>query len=150
MALASILKPSMPFLIILLSSAGAAPSPLASPAMKATTAQENAIISGAMMKQEMNSGSGGSSEKTTAAAPNDIMIVDAKEMAKDWKSAFAMLRNKQTGTIVFTLANGEMVKDIADIDPLPGGYLMLFTLKTLHGMQYKIIKTSEIAYLETQ
>jgi hypothetical protein len=78
------------------------------------------------------------------------MIIDAKEMAKDWKNAFAMLRNKQTGAIIFTLSTDEVIKDIADIDPLPGGYLMLFTLKTLHGMQYKIIKTSEIKSLETQ
>ncbi len=147
MALASITKLSMPLLIILLSSAGGAPSPLASPAMKARGDQENAMISQSMMKQEMNRGSGGGGAQS---APNDIMIIDAKEMAKDWKSAFTMLRNKQPGTIIFTLATGEVVKDIADIDDLPGGYLMLFTLKTLHGMQYKIIKTAEIVSLETQ
>jgi len=150
MALASILKHSMPLLIVLLSSAGGAPSPLVSPAMKATSAQENAIISGAVMNQEMNQVSGGSGGRSSGSSPHDIMIIDAKEMAKDWKNAFAMLRNKQTGAIIFTLSTDEVIKDIADIDPLPGGYLMLFTLKTLHGMQYKIIKTSEIKSLETQ
>jgi|GEM_PF-3072807 len=150
MALASILKYSMPFLIILLSSAGETPSPLVSPAMKATSAQENAVITNAVMKQEMTQVSGTSNGRSPASFSNDIMLIDAKEMAKDWKSAFVMLKSKQSGPIMFTLTTGEVVKDIADIDALPGGYLMLFTLKTLHGMQYKIIKTSEIKLLETK
>lgn len=136
-----------PLLFLLL--AGAAPSPLVSPGMKATNKKQNDIINTAVMKQEMSMASdpkGGS----TMSGTSDIMIVDPKQVSSDWKEAFTMLKRRQTGTITFHLASGEKIIGIQDLNAVSGGYLMFFTLKNLHGMQYKIIKTSEIVSLSTE
>ena len=141
----------LPAFVVLLSSA-AGPSPLVSSGMKATSKQERQTISKAVMQSEVERAAG--LHKATAGAKggstNDIMIVDPKEVSQDWKQAFNMLKVKQTGGILFHLANGETVSDIMEIDALQGGYLMFFTIKNLHGLQYKIIKTSEIVSLSTK
>jgi len=153
MDLVSMLKRSLPGLVLLLISAQSPPSPLVSPQMKNTSKKENSIIGAALMKDEvkMASHKGAQHQDQKVLAPtNDIMIVDPKQMASDWKSAFEMLQNKQSSNLKFNLANGKSVNSIASIDTLEGGYLMVFTIKDLHGMKYKIIKTSEIVSLETE
>lgn len=145
MASVSTIKYSIPMLVLLLTSANM--GPLISPGMQQTAKSENSTISKAVMKKETaqvaaNHARGGSSSP-------DVMIVDPKEVAKDWTSAFTMLKNKQTGNIVFHLSGGEMIHSIVDVQSLPGGYLMFFTLKNLHGLQYKIIKTSEISSISS-
>ena len=137
----------LPAFVVLLSSA-AGPSPLVSSGMKATSKQERQTISKAVMQSEVERAAG--THKETGGSTNDIMIVDPKEVSQDWKQAFNMLKVKQTGGILFHLANGEKVSDIMEIDALQGGYLMFFTIKNLHGLQYKIIKTSEIVSLSTK
>ena len=87
---------------------------------------------------------------STTSTSSDIMIVDPKEVSKDWKLAFSMLQNKGVGNLVFRLEDGEEISQIDSIDALPGGYLMLLTIKSLHGMQYKIVKTREISSLTTK
>jgi hypothetical protein len=151
MNLATKLKLIMPALIILFSAAGP-PSPLVSAGMKQISKNENKTISKAVMNSAMADAATQSkpSAGTKGGSTSDIMIVDPKEVAKDWKQAFNMLKVKQTGSLTFHLANGEQISQIVDIDPLEGGYLMFFTLKNLHGLQYKIIKTSEIESLSTK
>lgn len=126
-------------------------SPLVSSGMKQTAKNERQTISKAVMTQEIKAAS---AHKTTSGkgseSTGDIVIVDPKQMASDWKSAFSMLKVKQTSGIIFHLANGEMIQDIMEIEPLEGGYLMFFTVKDLHGLQYKVIKTSEIISLSTK
>ena len=133
-------------------SIGESPSPLVSPAMRQTQRAENKTISKAVMQSEVQRAAAQQATKTKGAmeSASDIMIVDPKEMAKDWAKAFTMLKSKQTGNILFHLANGKMVEDIVSIEPLEGGYLMFFTVKNLHGLHYQVIKTSEIVSLSTK
>lgn len=133
----------------ILSSYTQGPSPLVSRQMQDTTKKENSLIQKAVMEKEVKSAAT-HQNKMQNTASSDIMIVDPKEVAKDWKSAFTMLKSKQTGNLVFNLATGENISRIVNIDAMPGGYLMLFTLKNLHGLQYKIIKTSEIVSLTAE
>lgn len=132
---------------------GASPSPLISQQMKETNKKENNIITQAVMKDEVKQAAMHGYQQNKAASPhassNDVMIVDPKVVAKDWKEAFTMLQNRQSKGLVFHLSDGSEVKDITEIDTLPGGYLMIFTIRNLHGMQYKIIKTAEILSLES-
>jgi hypothetical protein len=154
MELASLLRVSTPALFLLLASIEVGPSPLVSKQMQYTNKQENKLISKSVMKDEIKQAAahqmiGGRGQQQHASS-NDIMIVDPKQVAQDWKQAFNMLQNKQQKQLVFKLASGEKIKGITEIDNLTGGYLMIFTIKNLHGMQYKIIKTAEIISLETE
>lgn len=152
MVIASKRKLIMPLLVLLLASVDEMPSPLVSQGMKQISKKENKTISKAVMNSAMAQAAAQSKGAPTVkgASTSDIMIVDPKEVAKDWKQAFNMLKVKQTGTLSFHLANGEEIRQIVDIDPLEGGYLMFFTIKNLHGLQYKIIKTSEIESISTK
>ncbi|MCH9621204.1 MAG: hypothetical protein S4CHLAM20_06210 [Chlamydiia bacterium] len=152
MELASLLKNSLPLIIILLSSVQMQPSPVVPHQTKASKKNDNTLIGQTLMSTELQQASAHHAQVKSPNMPssNDIMIVDPKEMAKDWKQAFTTLKSKQNQGLLFKLANGEKVKDISNIDTLPGGYLMIFTVKNLHGLQYKIIKTSEILSLETE
>lgn len=146
------IKLLMPLLAILFASATGSPSPLVSAGMKETSKNENQTISKAVMNSAIAQAAGQNkpTPENKGGSTNDIMIVDPKEVAQDWKQAFNMLKVKQTGGIIFHLATGEKISEIVDIDALQGGYLMFFTIKNLHGLQYKIIKTSEIVSLSTK
>jgi hypothetical protein len=138
------IKYSMPVLVYLLSSVsagGATPT-----GGQQGMGVEKSAMSAVAQRQATEAPQGGS---TDPFPPSDVMIVDPKEVAKDWTLAYTMLKNKQTGNIVFTLRGGETIESIVEIQSLPGGYLMFLTLKTLHGMQYRIIKTSEISSLSS-
>ena len=134
----------IPLFASLLSSLTAAAQ--TTPAMQQGSNSEKATMSAVAQRQTAEASEGSS---TDPFPPSDVMIVDPKEVAKDWTNAYSMLKNKQTGNIVFTLRGGEKIESIVEIQPLPGGYLMFLTLKTLHGMQYRIIKTSEISSLSS-
>ena len=108
--------------------------------------------------QELKTTSSGAMETTTKQAvsqmANDstksVMIIDPKMISQDWIDAFRLLSGKRITEIVFTLGDQSTISNVTDIDSLPGGYLMLFTLKTVQGPRYQIIKTSDITTLSTR
>jgi hypothetical protein len=110
-------------------------SPLFSDANKMQAKKQEEIVSSQV------------AEGKTSSTSSDVMIVDPKEVSKDWKLAFMMLQNKGLANLVFHLEDGSEISQIDSIEALPGGYLMLLTTKSLHGLQYKIVKTSEISSL---
>lgn len=77
----------------------------------------------------------------------DVMIVDPKIMAKDWIDAFTALQGKHIPTITFYLKSGAPITNISNVESMEGGYLLLFTTKTVQGPRYRIVKTSEITTL---
>ncbi len=86
---------------------------------------------------------------TSDPAPSDVIIVDPKVMANDWVSAFHSLQSKNLPNITFTLRGNKTVTNIVSIEPLSGGYLLLFHVRTVQGPRYQIIKTSDILSLAT-
>lgn len=135
----------LPFIVLLLASINS--GPLVSPGMQQSVKEENSTINNAIMQKATAQVA---AKQTSSTSPStDVMIVDPKEVAKDWTNAFIMLKNKQTGTIAFYLTGGEKIENIVDVSPLPGGYLMFFTLKNIHGLQYRVIKTSEISSISS-
>ena len=139
------LKYCLPLLVLFLSSINT--GPLISPGMQQTADAENTTINNALMQKA--SAQVATSRSNDSCPPSDVMIVNPKEVAKDWTNAFSMLKTKQTGSIVFYLSGGEKIENIVEVQALPGGYLMFFTLKNLHGLQYRIIKTSEISSISS-
>ena len=104
--------------------------------------------------QEINSAEADSlaekQQKIAAAArsqTSDIMIVDPQVVSKDWVDAFYQLKEKRAPRLAFILSNNDELTNIDDVKALPGGYLLLFTIKTIQGVKYKIVKTSEIQTL---
>ncbi len=81
---------------------------------------------------------------------SDIMIVDPNVVAKDWTDAFKALSDLKQTNLIFVLRDQSMITNIATVEAMPGGYLMLFTLKTVQGIKYRIVKTGDIVSLETK
>lgn len=79
---------------------------------------------------------------------NAYMIIDPKEMSKDVIQAFEFL-NEAKKTIEITLKNNEKLTHIKDVRALNGGYLMIFTLKSLKGNQYKIVPLTDIISIKS-
>lgn len=98
-----------------------------------------------MQKKQQQEGAA-SSQRTSS----DVMIVDPKVVAKDWVNAFHALNQRRLRGIVFLLRNQSTLTDVAEIEAMPGGYLMLFTRKTVQGVKYQIVKTGDIISLETR
>ena len=94
--------------------------------------------------------------KTTVAAlpsttnTSDVMIVDPKIVSQDWVDAFNALNDRKVGKVLFLIKDSPPIGDVVDIEAMPGGYLMLFTMKTVKGPKYKIIKTSDIGSLVSE
>jgi len=103
--------------------------------------QETAEMTAEKMKKSAASSSSGAS---------DIMIVDPKIMSQDWVKAFKALQGKNLTNISFILSGHPPIVNVSSIEPLPGGYLMLFTVKTIQGYKYEIVKTSSITSIEMQ
>ncbi len=80
---------------------------------------------------------------------SDVMIVDPKVVAQDWVSAFNALLVKKVSNISFAIED-EVITNVTSIEPLPGGYLLLFTMNTTKGNRYKIVKTSSINSISTK
>lgn len=74
---------------------------------------------------------------------NAYMIIDPKVMSKDVIDAFSFLIEAKKNVEV-TLANNEKLTHILNVQSLNGGYLMIFTLKSLKGSQYKIVPLTDI------
>lgn len=126
--------------------------------------EEQAILSAQgkkMMQTEQKTAQQGIATQTTAnlveqqhqkqvaasaagGGTSDIMIIDPQVLAQDWVNAYSVLQSKRVAGISFVVRDGPPISNVSAIEPLPGGYLMLFTVKTLQGYQYQIVKTSTI------
>ena len=125
--------------------------PLYSPTMANTFKQEQATTSAAVSKDisnqlAANTPPGG----TSGAGTSDVMIVDPKVVSQDWFEAFQSLKTKKLSDIIFILRDNSLISDVSDVEVLPGGYLMLFSLKTVQGIKYKIVKTSDISSITSK
>ncbi len=95
-------------------------------------------------------------EQARQAAPaasngsSDIMIVDPNVVAKDWTDAFNALGDLKQSNLTFVLRDQSTITNVNRVEAMPGGYLMLFTLKTVQGIKYRIVKTGDIISLETR
>lgn len=105
---------------------------------EAKTAEKGAMD--AITKQTMQ-------KAISSPGTRDVMIVDPQLVSKDWVDAFRALNTKRISEIVFLLYDQSSITNVMDIEAMPGGYLMLFTVKTVQGPKYQIIKTSDIATL---
>lgn len=74
---------------------------------------------------------------------NAYMIIDPKVMSKDIIQAFEFLTESKK-IIQVTLKNEESLTHIKKVHALDGGYLMVFTLKSLKGDQFKIVPLTNI------
>ncbi len=88
--------------------------------------------------------------ETQNKGTSDIMIVDPKIVSQDWKDAFNSLKSKKLTDIIFNLRDNTQISNVSDVEVLSGGYLMLFSLKTVQGIKYRIVKTSDIASIASK
>ena len=128
-----------------------AESGIYSPQQKKNFANENKTVNQAVTREISQEALTNNQKAALPSASSDIMIIDPVKMASDWVQAFQTLSDKQvsTSTIFFKLKDHTKIANISDISTLPEGYLLLFTIKTLQGNAYKIIKTSEIDSIQT-
>lgn len=89
------------------------------------------------------------SSAASSGDSSDIMVVDPKTVASDWKAAFASLKEKRVPNPTFILKDKTKISGVSDIEALPGGYLMLFTISSVQGTRYQIVKTSDIVSLSS-
>lgn len=112
--------------------------PLDSKSINNSFKQEEETSSNAALK--------GVTQNFTQTHPSsDVMIVDPKIVSQDWIDAFLSLKAKKLTDITFLLRDNSQISDVSHIEALPGGYLMLFSLKTIQGTKYKIVKTSDLS-----
>lgn len=131
----------------------AASQALFSPGSKNVFKQESKTISQGVMQQEAQMEAKNLEKNSAAIASggiSDIMIVDPKIIAEDWVKAYEALRAKKLQNIAINIQGAPPITNISSIEPLPGGYLMLFTLKTIKGYKYEIVRTSSIISIETR
>ncbi len=128
------------------------PGPLYSETIGKNFKQEEATTNAGVFKDISNNlaansvpGNGHGNNGTS-----DVMIVDPKVVSKDWHDAFVSLKSKKLADIIFILRDNSQILDVSDVEVLPGGYLMLFSLKTVQGLKYKIVKTSDITSITSK
>src|SRR3990167_5268877 len=85
-----------------------------------------------------------SSHTSSNNAVSDVMIVDPKAMSQDWAEAFQALKTKKVTNITFGMRDNSLISGVTNVEILSGGYLMLFSIKTIQGPKYQIVKTSDI------
>ena len=88
--------------------------------------------------------------KASQNGSSDIMIVDPIVVSKDWTDAFNALSSKKQSNLTFVLRDQTTISQVSSIEPMPGGYLMLFTIRTVQGTKYQIVKTGDIQSLEAR
>lgn len=126
--------------------------PLTSANVDSTFKQQQKTIQQAVNQQELTSAMNAAKDKEPPAGSSisEVMIINPDTMAHDWKMAFNMLTMQSLGRVVFHLANGTDLTNVTSLEPLQGGYLILFTIHGIHGKQYQIIKTADIISLSTE
>ncbi len=112
--------------------------------------KQEQTIRNEVSKQITDSFSQNTKAATSQNGANDIMIIDPKIVSSDWTLAFNSLKAKKLPDIIFSLKDNIQISDVFDVEPLPGGYLMLFSLRTPSGTKYKIIKTSDICSISSR
>ncbi len=116
--------------------------------------QEEATTNAGVFKDISNNLASNAGTNTGPGSQNsgtsDVMIVDPKIVSKDWHDAFNSLKSKKLSDIIFVLRDNSQIADVSDVEVLPGGYLMLFSLKTVQGLKYKIVKTSDITSISSR
>jgi len=109
-------------------------------------------------EQTANQGATKAIDQTVAAnsrsqpsgATSDVMIVDPKIISQDWADAFQALKTKKVANITFGLRDNTVISNVSNVEILSGGYLMLFSIKTIQGPKYQIVKTSDITSLSSK
>ncbi len=112
--------------------------------------KQEQTIKNEVSKQITDSFSANTKAATSQNGASDIMIIDPKVVANDWTLAFNALKGKKLSDIIFSLKDNIQIADVFDIESLPGGYLMLFSLRTTSGTKYKIVKTSDICSISSR
>ena len=112
--------------------------------------KEEQTIKNEVSKQITNSISPSVKAATSQNGASDIMIIDPKVVSNDWTLAFNALKAKKLPDIIFSLKDNIQITDVFDVEALPGGYLMLFSLRTTSGTKYKIVKTSDICSISSR
>ena len=81
----------------------------------------------------------------TKSYTSEVMIISPELRAKDFQSAFTYLKTKNpSAKIGIELADHSIVSDILHIEIMPGGTLVIFTVSTVKGVKYRIVKTENI------
>lgn len=124
--------------------------PLYSEAIGNTFNQEQKTASAAITKDISNSVTANAASGNSNNGTSDIMIVDPKVVAKDWADAFHSLNSRKLNDIIFVLRDNSQIANVSDVEVLSGGYLMLFSLRTLQGPKYRIVKTSDITSISSR
>ncbi len=137
-------------LLITLSLFGDDASPLYSKDTANSFKNEETTTSAAVSKSITNSVASAMSATAPTTGTSDVMIVDPKVVSKDWHDAFVSLKSKKLSDIIFILRDNSQIPDVSDVEVLPGGYLMLFSLKTIQGLKYRIVKTSDISSITSK
>jgi hypothetical protein len=112
--------------------------------------QEESTASTAISKDISSNFAANSVASSPNSGTSDVMIVDPKVVSKDWHDAFNSLKSKKLSDIIFVLRDHSQIADVSEVEVLPGGYLMLFSLKTVQGLKYKIVKTSDISSISSR
>lgn len=136
----------LPFIILSADDKG----PLYSDNMANSFKQEQETATSAVSKDISNQIAANISPESSTRGTSDIMIVDPKVVSQDWKDAFNSLKSKKIADIIFNLHDNTQISNVSDVEVLSGGYLMLFSLKTVQGVKYKIVKTSDIASIASK
>ncbi len=85
------------------------------------------------------------STKPSSQESPDVMLIHPSARAADWVAAFQYLSTHATEkSVVFKLTNGSLIHNVIDVAALPGGTLMTFTLNTMTGLQYKVVKIEDV------
>jgi hypothetical protein len=79
------------------------------------------------------------------AKPSEMMVIDPKDRAKDFKAAFDILRINQTQSkITYFLEDKSQISGIMEVSILPGGTMLSFRLASTKGISYKIVPVEQI------
>jgi hypothetical protein len=114
----------LPFIILSADDKG----PLYSDNMANSFKQEQETATSAVSKDISNQIAANISPESSTRGTSDIMIAD----------------------IIFNIHDNPQISNVSDVEVLSGGYLMLFSLKTVQGVKYKIVKTSDIASIASK
>jgi hypothetical protein len=125
--------------------------PLTSPNIEKTFKQPQKTIQEPVNQEQLTSAINGTKNKQQSnSSISEVMIINPDTMANDWKMAFNMLVMQSLGRVIFHLTDGTDLINVSSLEPLQGGYLILFAIHGIHGKQYKIIKTADIVSISTE
>ena len=136
------------FLLFLSSSVFAAQAPIyvappttmttPAPAKKKTTTTPGEAESAAIV----------TAKSGAAKSSNEIMIISPDMRAKDIQSAIQYLRQHvPTSKPTIKLIDGSTIKNIMNVDVMPGGTILIFKISSLKGMLYKVVNIEDIGSL---